>query len=79
MARFFIKVIVPAQMQTPQGTSPDRRPRYDGGVAAPNGATPVNVGPAVVTGGTLIGKKWMGCTYIAPPFTIPGFCEVQML
>jgi len=77
MPRLTFKVVVPAMMPTHTGITPDPMPRYDGGVSLPSGGIPVNFGQAIVTGGTKVGKKWMGCTYIKPPFTIPGFGEIE--
>lgn len=78
MPRVFFKVLVPAMMPSVTGPVPDPKPRYDGGMTLPNGDKPVNIGQAVITGGTKVGNKWMGCTYINPPFTIPGFGEVEV-
>jgi hypothetical protein len=60
----------------PAGVQPDYQPTYDGALM-PNNTLPVSFSGAVVTGGQKVGKRWLGCTYIRPPFVIPGFGEVE--
>ena len=78
MPNLVFKVLVPAMMpHPPQGVVPDHMPRYDG-TTLPSGDAPITFGAAVVTGGTRVGSKWMGCTYIRPPYVIPGFGEIEV-
>ena len=77
MNQLTFKVLVPAMMANPTGTVPDPLGHYVGHSSLPSGAGTVIFGQAVVTVGTKVGNKWMGCTYIKPPFTIPGFGEIE--
>lgn len=80
MPQLIFRVLSPA-MQPPMGSSPpmpDPTPMYGGGMA--NGSTFMPpFGNALVTGGAKVGNKWLGCTYMCPPYTIPGLGEVEQL
>jgi hypothetical protein len=72
-------VTVPAMSpQPPGGPVPDPVPVHMG--SAPNDMmfTPA-FGAAIVTGGSKVGKKWINCTYTAPPYVIPGRGEVEIV
>ena len=74
MKHLVFNVMVPAMMAGPRGEAiPDKRPNYVGSMVVTDGAKVVNIANARVTLGTKIGNKWMGCTYVAPPYVVNGF------
>lgn len=62
-------------MPDPKSPVSDPMPTYISH-SAPHWTSTVVIGQAHVTAGPKVGNKWMGCTYIRPPFTIPGFGEL---
>jgi hypothetical protein len=66
------------QPSPPGGPVPDATPVYMG--TAPNDMMFISAfGPAIVTGGAKIGNKWVGCSYTAPPYVIPGRGDVELI
>lgn len=77
MKHIVLKVLVPAKMQNSAvGVISDPTPSYMA-ISLANGMRPPTLGAAVVTGGTKVGNKWLGCTYTKTPFDIPGYGEVE--
>jgi len=80
MPRLMFNVLHPA-MQPLMGSMPpmpDSQLVYSGSSAGTD-ALPPTIGGAIVMGGSRVGDKWFGCTYIKPPFVIPGFGTIEML
>ena len=77
IARFTVKS--PAQKPSPPGPPvPDSSAVYQGTSVNDMMFSP-KFGPATVSGGTRVGNKWVGCTYVAPPFVIPGNGDVELV
>ena len=79
MARMRLTILSPA-MRPPMGNAPpvpDPVPFYVG-EAMERPTPPPTLGAAQIIGGTLVGNKFMGCTYIAGPYSIPGFGEIEI-
>ena len=75
-ARF--TVTTPASQPGPAGPVPDATGVYQG--SAPNDMMYApNFGPAQVVGGSRVGKKWIGCSYTAPPYVVPGRGDVELI
>lgn len=77
MKQLRLNVLMPAMMPNHTGVMPDPVPNYLIPAFLPPGVRTINIGPALVTLGTKVGNKWLGCTYIKAPFVIPGFCEIE--
>ena len=81
MNRLIFKVLVPAMRVGPNGVAvQDSTKNYVAPTSSlPGGKLPPIIGGAHVIVGTKVGNKWMGCTYIKPPFGVPGFGEVEVV
>jgi hypothetical protein len=74
--RLLFVVKMPAQMPQAQGGAiPHSNPVHLGFSVNEFVFAPV-FGEAVVSGGSKVGDKWLGCTYTAGPYSIPGFGDV---
>lgn len=74
--RLLFVVRTPARMPQAQGEPiPHSNPVHLGVSVNDSVFAPV-FGEAVVSGGSKVGDKWLGCTYTAGPYSIPGFGDV---
>lgn len=77
MGKLKFTVIAPAQMQGANGVvTPDPIPMYLGD-SLPNGGFNPNFSGAIITGGSKVGNKWMGCNYTKAPWVIPGLGTIE--
>jgi hypothetical protein len=78
MPQLMFKVLHSA-IKAPVGPVPsmtDPTPVYTGAGQPFEGRT-FSLSGAIVTPGRKVGKTWMGCTYLKPPYDIPGFGEIE--
>ena len=72
------KVLVPAMSSNgPNGTTiTDPQPVYGGAACDLPRQAARQIGNAIVMGGTDLGGRIHGCTYITPQYPVPGFGEI---